>query len=86
MEAARDGRLVVFVGAGASMIPPTSLPSWTRINAEVLRGLVARSGGGTEFPDLIAKERLTAFEEHITNGLSQSELPPEYFSGLSCRC
>ena len=43
IDAAKVGNIVIFVGAGASCLLPTSLPLWSDINAAVLRGLHMRS-------------------------------------------
>lgn len=43
LAACRGRRLVVLIGAGCSLMPPTSLPSWNKINEAVLDALVARS-------------------------------------------
>src|SRR5262245_12119888 len=36
--------LVIFVGAGVSMLPPTSLPSWYELNQMTLTALGERVG------------------------------------------
>ena len=38
LDALRDGRLVVFAGAGVSMGPPASLPSFRRLAEQVAKG------------------------------------------------
>jgi tetratricopeptide (TPR) repeat protein len=41
---AREGRLVVLAGAGVSMEPPSSLPSWLTLNRMILEALYRRVG------------------------------------------
>ncbi|MEA2939793.1 MAG: hypothetical protein QOD09_322 [Bradyrhizobium sp.] len=69
---AAEGRLVVFVGAGVSSIPPTCLPSWWGLNRSVivaLRGRVA---------ELIGRERAEALANTITARQEGNKFPPEY--------
>jgi hypothetical protein len=37
------GKLVVFVGAGCSMAPPTSLPSWWEVNGAVIAAVAGEA-------------------------------------------
>ena len=41
LTAAQSKRLVLFVGAGVSMTPPTQLPSWRDVYRIVARSLAA---------------------------------------------
>lgn len=38
LDALRDGRLVVFAGAGVSMGPPSDLPGFRRLAKQVAEG------------------------------------------------
>ena len=78
IDAAKVGNLVIFVGAGASCLPPTSLPLWSDINAAVLRGLHMRS---VDIDDPFTKnEKLQSLNIHIQEKITKNLLPPEYFS------
>jgi len=88
LRAARAGELVVFLGAGASVLPPTSLPSWTEINKAVLHSLCQRAallshadktaGSGRDEAD--GASTADSNETAVWQALSRNELPPEYFS------
>ena len=67
-----EGRLVVFVGAGVSMVAPTSLPSWLSVNRAVVDGLV------TGAAPLLADARLLA--DRVLARQHASLLPSEYFA------
>ncbi len=69
---AADGRLVVFVGAGVSSIPPACLPSWWGLNRSVivaLRGRVA---------ELVGRERAEALANAVTARQEGKKFAPEY--------
>jgi hypothetical protein len=42
LQAQQEGRLVVFAGAGASMAPPSSLPSFDALATRLAAGIVDR--------------------------------------------
>jgi tetratricopeptide (TPR) repeat protein len=44
IQHARENKLLVFAGAGVSMAPPSSLPSWNAFNDAVLHALTAAVG------------------------------------------
>lgn len=72
LHAAESKRLVLFVGAGTSMAPPTNLPSWRDVNRIVVGSLAAGAA-----PMLGDKEADNAaaliLERH-----AREKLPPEY--------
>eukprot|EP00457_Paulinella_chromatophora_P006872 gb/GEZN01006892.1/.p1 GENE.gb/GEZN01006892.1/~~gb/GEZN01006892.1/.p1 ORF type:complete len:487 (+),score=65.77 gb/GEZN01006892.1/:54-1514(+) len=72
---AKEGKLVVFVGAGTSMIPPTSLPSWHQIDVAVLNSIVTRGWTQSGHLDL-AQSMAGRVKEQLENW----KLPPEYFA------
>ena len=76
MAAAQRSRLVVFVGAGASMGAPTNLPSWRDVNRIVVRSLAATAASavGDTIAEKAAKLILTRHEKE--------KLPPEYQAQL----
>jgi hypothetical protein len=61
-QAARDQGLVLFLGAGASMLPPSSLPNWYQFNHLVLAALTRRVAEYTG-RDVFAGEVLAALLE-----------------------
>jgi tetratricopeptide (TPR) repeat protein len=67
-----DGRLVVFVGAGVSTIPPTCLPSWWAMNQSVVAALRDRVA------ELVGSDRARTLAEAITKRQEASGFPPEY--------
>ena len=69
---AAEGRLVVFVGAGVSSIPPTCLPSWWAMNRSVVSALRDRVA------ELVGAERAQALAEAITTRQEANRFPPEY--------
>ena len=73
-SAARNCGLVVLAGAGVSMAPPSSLPSWSELNRMVLDALMRRLGDYTE-----RREELEElFALLIERRDRQSIFPPEY--------
>ena len=72
LDAARNSRLVVFVGAGASMGPPTNLPSWRDVNRIVVRSLTSHAA-------LAVGDVLAEKAAHLILARHDKEkLPPEY--------
>jgi hypothetical protein len=67
-----EGRFVVFVGAGVSMVAPTSLPSWLSVNRAVLDALV------TGAAPLLGDAR--ALADRVLARQQRSLLPSEYFA------
>jgi tetratricopeptide (TPR) repeat protein len=67
-----DGRLVVFVGAGVSSIPLTSLPSWWEIDRSVVVALRDR------IAQLVGSDRARTLAEAITTRQEANRFPPEY--------
>ena len=81
LDAVKQGRLVPFVGAGTSCIPPTALPSWTNVNQAVLKGLWGRAlEAATDNEEL--KSYVHRFYTCIKETLEEKELPPEFFSEI----
>lgn len=76
---ADDGRLVVFVGAGVSSIPPTCLPSWWAMNQSVVAALRDRVA------QLVGPDRARTLAEAITTRQEANKLPPEYQAELIVR-
>src|SRR5437764_4113552 len=76
MSAAQSSRLVVFVGAGASMGAPTNLPSWRDVNRIVVRSLASTAADAVGGPlaENAAQLILTRHEKE--------KLPPEYQAQL----
>ena len=72
VEHAEHGRLVVFAGAGISMIPPTCLPSWWEVNEVVLRALASRVG------ELTGEEQARVLASHVVERMRRRKLPPEF--------
>lgn len=78
-------------GAGISMAPPTSLPSWWDFNRGVLRGLadrLVRDSSSTwvegRFEELISRrEHLRAFTPDFMAQLMEEEVGADYFRVLS---
>jgi tetratricopeptide (TPR) repeat protein len=69
---AAEGRLVVFVGAGVSSIPPTCLPSWWGLNRAVIVALRDRVA------ELVGRERAEALANAVTARQQGEKFPPEY--------
>lgn len=88
---ARDGGLVVFAGAGISMPPPSSLPSWYLINEVVLESLAQRLEpfAGAHFSEEV-RQQLIATRNDKTRHFSpdyhaqiiEDECGPDYFRVL----
>jgi tetratricopeptide (TPR) repeat protein len=74
--AAHEGRLLAFVGAGVSTIPPTSLLSWWDVNEQVV---VALTG---EVEGLVGRERAAAIVGKVIDRQRSGLLPPEYQAEL----
>jgi SIR2-like domain len=82
--------LVVLCGAGISMAPPSSLPSWWDFNLAVLQALVRRlvrdtSGAWVEqrFAEVISRrEQLRSFTPDFMAQLMEEEVGLDYFRVL----
>ena len=82
--------LVVLCGAGVSMEPPSSLPSWWSFNLAVLQALVRRlvrdtSGAWVEhrFAEVISRrEQLRSFTPDFMAQLMEEEVGLDYFRVL----
>jgi NAD-dependent SIR2 family protein deacetylase len=88
---ARNDGLVVFAGAGISMPPPSSLPSWYLINEVVLESLARRLEpfAGRKFSEevrqtLIAtrNEKTRHFSPDYHAQIIEDECGPDYFRVL----
>jgi hypothetical protein len=87
---AREHGLVVLAGAGISMAPPTSLPSWWDFNTAVLRALAdrleatsSRGWVAGRFEDLISRRNtLHAFTPDFMAQLMAEEVGADYFRVL----
>lgn len=71
-NAAREGRLIVFAGAGVSMIPPTALPSWRDVNTIVIDALSDAAA------TLLGRELSVQAREILLQRHTNERLPPEY--------
>ena len=76
LEHAKEGRLVLFVGAGISVLAPTFLPSWWQINQAVTTSLA------TEAAKVIGDELPQEFAQSIHDRQNSGKLPPEYQAEL----
>lgn len=72
IDTAREGRLVVFVGAGVSTLAPSCLPSWPEVNRAVMEAISERSGL------LIGLDRARQLGAAVTARQRAARLPPEY--------
>jgi len=72
LESAQSGRLVVFAGAGISMVPPTGLPSWRAVNQIVVNALVGRAAS------LIGGDQAAEATKLILSRHEHEKIPPEY--------
>lgn len=87
---AQERGLIVLVGAGISMAPPTSLPSWRDFNTAVLRALAdrleattSRSWVAGRFERLIERRNtLQAFTPDFMAQLMTEEAGADYFRVL----
>jgi tetratricopeptide (TPR) repeat protein len=70
LAAAREKRLVVFAGAGISADPPTALPSWWDLSANVVRSIAARAA--TVVADA------ASLAEIVVNRQRSDHFPPDY--------
>jgi tetratricopeptide (TPR) repeat protein len=73
---ADQGRLVAFVGAGVSMVPPTCLPSWSGLNEAVLHALAGN------LVDLLGEHRAGELARLVVARQEAELLPPEYQAEL----
>jgi SIR2-like protein len=88
---ARDAGLVVLVGAGISIPPPTSLPSWNAFNTIVLEELGKRVGEYTSLQhvtrgieSLIARrDGSTCFAPDFQAQIMEEECGADYFRVLT---
>lgn len=76
LAAARDGRLVAFVGAGLSTLPPTCLPSWWEVNQQVVAALAR------EVQPVVGRERADGFAAAVARRQQADRFPPEYQAEL----
>lgn len=97
LRLAQGKGLVVLAGAGISMAPPTSLPSWWDFNTAVLRALAdrleatsSRGWVGERFEILIERRKsLQAFTPDFMAQLMAEEVGIDYFrvlQGLDTDC
>ena len=94
IDAAKNGTLVPFVGAGTSCIPPTELPSWINVNLAILKGIWNRAlesvpkQNSSLQPTTSTKQQdeleafINRFGESVSETLQDRELPPEFFSEI----
>ncbi|MEP6495059.1 MAG: tetratricopeptide repeat protein [bacterium] len=71
LAAAESSRLVIFVGAGASIGPPTNLPSWRDANRIVIEALASTAQS-------VVGDHATHAAKLIVARHTQEKLPPEY--------
>lgn len=67
-----EGRLVVFAGAGVSMVPPTCLPSWWDVNRAIVMALVE------QVVQVFPTDAARALGDLVTARQHAGRLPPEY--------
>ncbi len=72
LRATREKRLVVFAGAGISMDPPTSLPSWAALSGEVVNSIAERAS--TVISDS------SALATTILDREKRRKFPPDYIA------
>ncbi len=68
--------LVIFCGAGVSMVPPTCLPSWWQMNAEVIRALCL------QVTDYVSSEKADTWAQAINERRDSRRFPPEFQAEL----
>jgi tetratricopeptide (TPR) repeat protein len=85
-EQARTAGLVIFVGAGVSMVPPTCLPGWMEFNRVVLDAVAGRVGRyvNPRFAEramevLLARRVTSEFAPDYQAQLIEQECGPDYF-------
>lgn len=71
-HAADTERLIVFAGAGLSMLPPTGLPSWREANGIVIDALCEESA------ELLGAKRAERARRILLERHAAQRLPPEY--------
>ena len=76
LDAASQGRLVVFVGAGVSTISPTCLPSWWDVNERVVVAL------SHEAEPLVGVDQAAALAKAVRDRQQADRFPPEYQAEL----
>jgi tetratricopeptide (TPR) repeat protein len=76
---AAGGRLVLFVGAGVSALPPTSLPSWWAMDRSVVRALMG------PVVQLTGADRAEMLAAAITTRQENNRFPPEYQAEVIAR-
>lgn len=79
LNSARNGKLIIFIGAGASMVPPTKLPSWIDFHIAVLNAISKRI-------DFLPNSTLKNYVQYATNMLKNNKLPPEYHAEIIAGC
>jgi len=72
LDAAKNGRLVIFAGAGISVGPPTNLPSWREVNRLVVSALAG------EAASLVGEDRAADAAKLVLTRHEHEKLPPEY--------
>lgn len=77
IEAARDGRLVVFAGAGVSAVAPSELPGWNQLSVYISKALLERA---TKLSAEIAlSPEFHSDDVEIIDQISaDNTIPPEY--------
>jgi len=90
---AREGRLAIFLGAGASFVPPTCLPTWWRLQKEVVQSLawsVERFYGSSLTTDFVAlfntrqASKETPLPLEFIAEIMARRFPETYFEVLQC--
>ncbi len=74
LEIIDDKKAVFFIGAGVSMIPPSSLPSWWEVNHIILDSLTNLSSS--------INPEIHSFTNSIKLREEEGKLPPEYVSEI----
>ncbi|MEO8434319.1 MAG: tetratricopeptide repeat protein [Pyrinomonadaceae bacterium] len=70
--AAQNRRLVIFVGAGVSVAPPTNLPAWRDVNRIVVRSLASAA------TPVLGQQQADNAADLILSRHAHEKLPPEY--------
>jgi len=76
-ESAREGRILIFAGAGLSAGPPSSLPGWYRLNEQIMTALRMRLEAG-----LARESWLADVVSNVSTLRTAGRFPPDYQAQL----
>ena len=74
LEIMKKQKVTFFVGAGISMIPPSSLPNWWQLNHIILDSLT------DQCRDIVPE--IVELSDLIKNREKEGKLPPEFVSEI----